>query len=154
MDRFTKSFKDPNKGTIIRIIGILIFGIIACPFSNAAAQTAVEWAPWDFARPFVAAEHNITETPHDPGRIILCSAIKLYKAHISRTRDARCPMYPSCSSYALQSVIHRGLLRGVLLASDRLIRCGSDLGAYPDTTISGTRYNLDPIPENSNEETP
>lgn len=154
MYRLIRSFADTSEETMIRIIRILMFGIIAYPFSNAASQTAADWAPWGFVRPFVAAEHDITETPDEPGRIIMCSAIKLYKAHISRTRDARCPMHPSCSSYALQCVIHHGLLRGVLLASDRLIRCGSDLAAYPDTAIGGVRYRLDPIPENANEETP
>jgi putative membrane protein insertion efficiency factor len=36
---------------------------------------------------------------------------------------ARCRFYPSCSAYALEAVNTHGALRGILLATWRLLRC-------------------------------
>jgi len=36
---------------------------------------------------------------------------------------ARCRFYPSCSAYALEAVETHGALRGIFLATRRLLRC-------------------------------
>jgi putative membrane protein insertion efficiency factor len=36
---------------------------------------------------------------------------------------ARCRFYPSCSAYALEAVETHGALRGIYLATRRLLRC-------------------------------
>jgi putative membrane protein insertion efficiency factor len=56
-------------------------------------------------------------------RTILVSPIRLYQRTISPALPARCKYHPSCSEYAVQAVRRYGILRGVVLAGWRLLRC-------------------------------
>jgi hypothetical protein len=49
--------------------------------------------------------------------------IKLYQRLISPLVGSRCKYYPSCSEYAAQSIREFGILRGLILAGWRLLRC-------------------------------
>jgi hypothetical protein len=49
--------------------------------------------------------------------------IKLYQRLISPMVGQRCKYYPSCSEYAVQAVQRFGILRGLVLAGWRLLRC-------------------------------
>ena len=49
--------------------------------------------------------------------------IRLYRRAISPVLPARCKYYPTCSAYALEAVRSYGVLRGVVLAGWRLLRC-------------------------------
>lgn len=53
----------------------------------------------------------------------LISPIRAYQRHVSRHFGQRCRYYPSCSSYAVQAIEEQGALRGVLLATWRILRC-------------------------------
>jgi len=55
-------------------------------------------------------------------------------------------MYPGCSEYAAQAVREHGLLKGVTMGFDRLIRCGRDVHKYPSVWIDGVELHLDPVP--------
>ena len=56
-------------------------------------------------------------------RGILVAPIRLYQRTISPALPARCKYHPSCSEYAVQAVRRYGVLRGVVLAGWRLLRC-------------------------------
>jgi putative membrane protein insertion efficiency factor len=49
--------------------------------------------------------------------------IRGYQKLISPLFVSRCRYYPSCSEYAVQSVERFGILRGLVLAGWRLLRC-------------------------------
>jgi uncharacterized protein len=49
--------------------------------------------------------------------------IKLYQWLISPMVGQRCKYYPSCSEYAVQAIGRFGILRGLVLAGWRLLRC-------------------------------
>ena len=49
--------------------------------------------------------------------------IRLYQLLVSPLLGPRCRYYPSCSEYAVQSVRRFGILRGLVLAVWRLLRC-------------------------------
>jgi len=49
--------------------------------------------------------------------------IKVYQWTIGPLFGVRCKYYPSCSEYAAQAVTRYGILRGVVLAGWRLLRC-------------------------------
>ncbi len=55
---------------------------------------------------------------------ILIGAIRLYQGTLSRLLPPVCRFYPSCSEYAAQAVQRHGALRGLQLATLRLLRCG------------------------------
>ena len=49
--------------------------------------------------------------------------IKLYQKVVSPAFGQRCRYYPSCSEYAAQAIQKFGILRGLVLAGWRLLRC-------------------------------
>ncbi len=53
----------------------------------------------------------------------LLAAIAAYRRWLSPAIGPRCRYEPSCSAYAAQSVERFGAIRGLLLASWRLLRC-------------------------------
>ena len=56
-------------------------------------------------------------------RAIAGLPIRLYQRVISPAFPKRCKYHPSCSAYALQAIRTYGILRGVVLAVWRLLRC-------------------------------
>jgi putative membrane protein insertion efficiency factor len=53
----------------------------------------------------------------------LLAAISAYQRWISPGLRSRCRYEPSCSTYAAESIRRYGAIRGLLLASWRLLRC-------------------------------
>ncbi|MGD9365124.1 MAG: membrane protein insertion efficiency factor YidD [Desulfobacteraceae bacterium] len=69
--------------------------------------------------------------------IILCitATIRCYQLLISPLFGSVCRFSPSCSQYAIEAFQRHGLLRGLLLAIKRLLRC------HP-----GNQGGFDPVP--------
>ncbi len=49
--------------------------------------------------------------------------IHFYRRAISPGLPSRCKYHPSCSAYAVAAVRSHGILRGVVLATWRVLRC-------------------------------
>ncbi len=49
--------------------------------------------------------------------------LRAYQALLSPALGQRCKYYPSCSEYAVQAIMRFGILRGLVLAAWRLLRC-------------------------------
>ena len=49
--------------------------------------------------------------------------ISLYRRFISPLIPARCRYYPTCSAYAAEAIRSYGVMRGLVLAAWRLLRC-------------------------------
>jgi putative membrane protein insertion efficiency factor len=56
------------------------------------------------------------------GRVAI-APIRLYQRLISPMVGQRCKYHPSCSEYAVQAIQRFGILRGLVLAAWRLLRC-------------------------------
>jgi putative membrane protein insertion efficiency factor len=56
-------------------------------------------------------------------RRIAIAPIRVYQLVISPALPARCKYYPTCSQYAMQAIQRFGILRGLVLAAWRLLRC-------------------------------
>jgi putative membrane protein insertion efficiency factor len=56
-------------------------------------------------------------------RSVAILPIRLYQLLISPLVGQRCKYYPSCSEYAVQAIRRFGILRGLVLAGWRLLRC-------------------------------
>jgi putative membrane protein insertion efficiency factor len=56
-------------------------------------------------------------------RAAAVAPIRLYQRLLSPMVGERCRYYPSCSEYAAQAISTFGILRGLVLAGWRLLRC-------------------------------
>ena len=54
---------------------------------------------------------------------VFIAPITLYRRFISPLIAPRCRYYPTCSSYAVEAIRRFGILRGLVLAGWRLLRC-------------------------------
>lgn len=80
--------------------------------------------------------------------LLAFALIRLYQVFLSPQTPPACNFYPSCSQYGLLSVQRYGVIVGMLMAADRLLRCnGRGLAAYPLHRETGRRY--DPPERNS-----
>ncbi|HEY2005349.1 MAG TPA: membrane protein insertion efficiency factor YidD [Solirubrobacteraceae bacterium] len=58
-----------------------------------------------------------------PLRALFVLPIRVYQRLLSPAFGERCRYYPSCSEYAVQAIQSYGILRGLVLAGWRLLRC-------------------------------
>ena len=56
-------------------------------------------------------------------RRAVAAPIRLYRLAVSPLLPSRCKYAPSCSAYAVEAVEGYGILRGLVLAGWRLLRC-------------------------------
>jgi putative membrane protein insertion efficiency factor len=56
-------------------------------------------------------------------RTIAVAPVRFYQRAISPGLPRRCKYHPSCSHYAVDAIRQYGILRGVVLAAWRLLRC-------------------------------
>ena len=56
-------------------------------------------------------------------RRLVIAPIVIYQRAISPALPRRCKYEPTCSAYAVQAVREFGILRGLVLAAWRLLRC-------------------------------
>jgi putative component of membrane protein insertase Oxa1/YidC/SpoIIIJ protein YidD len=71
------------------------------------------------------------------------AALVVYQRAVSPTKGRSCPMYPSCSAFAMASVRKYGAIQGALMSGDRLHRCGHDLKSYNKEIIHGDLLHVD-----------
>ncbi len=70
--------------------------------------------------------------------------IRLYQKFISSQDRPTCNFQPSCSRFGMACIQKYGVLRGILLTADRLLRCnGSQAAHYHKDTVTG-KY-ADPV---------
>lgn len=76
-------------------------------------------------------------------------ALKFFSKTISRADGHRCPMYPSCSAYSAEAFEKHGFVKGWILTSDRLLRCGRDEKRLSETIfINYQPHVYDPLSRN------
>lgn len=75
--------------------------------------------------------------------------IQFFRQIVSRADGHRCPMYPSCSEYSAQAFKKHGFIKGWVMTSDRLLRCGRDEKHVSENImIDRQTYTFDPLQRN------
>jgi putative membrane protein insertion efficiency factor len=78
-------------------------------------------------------------------RWLFVAPIRFYQRAISPALPSRCKYHPSCSQYAVEAVRRYGVLRGIVLAGWRLLRCNpwshGGVDFVEDQTLFRTRPN-------------
>ena len=54
---------------------------------------------------------------------LLCALVRFYQFAISPLKSPCCRFEPSCSEYAIQAISQHGVIRGLGLATWRILRC-------------------------------
>lgn len=67
-----------------------------------------------------------------------------YQNYISDIRPTKCPMYPSCSNFAMDSFKNYNVLVATLKTTDRLLRCGHEHKKYELVSIGDDFKLFDP----------
>ncbi|MDJ0783756.1 MAG: membrane protein insertion efficiency factor YidD [Desulfosarcinaceae bacterium] len=105
-------------------------------------------------QPMVASAQSSSEHPSaialsEPLSSPLAQQIGFFRRFLSRADGDRCPMTPSCSTYALQSLRKHGSLKGWVMTCDRLLRCGRDeIHRNPVVREGHRRRIYDPVSNN------
>lgn len=75
----------------------------------------------------MSEERRVAGSAEEPatglGSRLALAPIRFYQRWISPAFPARCRYYPSCSAYAVEAVTVHGPIKGLLLATWRLLRC-------------------------------
>ena len=76
--------------------------------------------------------------------------IRFFQKTLSRADGNRCPMYPTCSHYALEAFSKHNFFSAWVLTSDRLLRCGHDETRLSKRVRVGGRVkSYDPLTANT-----
>ena len=76
-------------------------------------------------------------------------ALKFFRKTVSRADGRRCMMYPSCSHYSGRAFKKHGFIKGWVMSSDRLLRCGRDEKHLSEQIIIKKQtYVFDPVQHN------
>jgi putative membrane protein insertion efficiency factor len=67
--------------------------------------------------------HGPLEQARRAARAVVVAPIVVYQRLISPAIPRRCKYEPTCSRYAVEAVREYGILRGLVLAGWRLLRC-------------------------------
>ena len=79
----------------------------------------------------------------------LVTSLDLIRSVLTRADSDRCPMMPSCSTYARRAFRRHGALMGWIMTCDRLLRCGRDeKHLAPKVFINGRILIYDPLKSN------
>jgi putative membrane protein insertion efficiency factor len=54
---------------------------------------------------------------------LIINVIRFYRKHLSSLKIQSCRFYPSCSSYAIDSIEKYGIFKGIRLSIWRILRC-------------------------------
>jgi uncharacterized protein len=86
-----------------------------------------------------AAEGPSPAEPSRPARIaraLATAPIVVYQRVVSPALPRRCKYEPTCSRYAVEAIREYGILRGLVLAGWRLLRCNPwSFGGYDPVEV-------------------
>jgi hypothetical protein len=84
------------------------------------------------------------ETP-SPGASLFRLPLIFFQSVISPVDGDRCPSYPTCSAYSIETYERHGTLLGTLMTVDRLLHEPSEAEFAPTITVHGAVRIYDPV---------
>ena len=135
----------------------IIFVIMCCLLTTPAISAEKQWGPWDWKVDYSPVCPIKPENPYStsivegsPLKVIAIGTVRFYQQYLSKTRQTRCPMYPTCSRFATLSLRKYGPLWGTLMVTDRIyFRENSNMHQFYELyEVDGMFQYYDP-PENN-----
>lgn len=93
-------------------------------------------------RPQIVSHFKFQETSEL--KLAATGLIRLYQKFISSQDGPSCNFTPTCSRFGMACIQEYGMLRGILLTADRLIRCNGLQSTHYHKDLH-TGKNIDPI---------
>ena len=131
-----------------------VFCLLGAMFaSRASAGEAADLAFIQKANPITTPKPKevVRFNPQETSELkfAVTGLIRLYQKFISSQDGPACNFSPTCSRFGMACIQEYGVLRGVLLAADRLIRCNVSKSQYHHKDPITGKY-IDPISDYAN----
>jgi hypothetical protein len=91
------------------------------------------WDPPGWRRP----PPREVEASTNPAAVPLMWAVRLFQTTASRVDGPRCPSYPTCSAYAVESLGEHGPVLGFALTAGRLLSDADEAAFSPRIFVGG-----------------
>lgn len=104
--------------------------------------------PWGIDSDLAYTQHKNTQAQKPKthaGQKAANALIRFFQVYISPIDGPRSSFYPTSSQYALESIRKHGVLRGISLGCDRLLRENGEQWVYETTTDYGIERKVDPV---------
>ncbi len=134
--------------------GLVIVLLTVLPLSCVAAEP---WGPWSVSQDAPAISmpadrgvfHKRIERPvPSVAATPFLWLLDAYQKFLGPAVSGRCPMYPTCSQYSVESIRKHGPLIGIVMTADRLIH-EMDEQQYAPLARVGNRWRyLDTVQNN------
>lgn len=129
------------------ILSVICF-VIVCHNCHAYADEATDLFFIRQVNPIVKVTHQeiIDLNPQviSELKFVATALIRLYQRFISSQDGPTCGFTPSCSRFGMAAVQKYGMLRGILLTADRLLRCNGSQSQHYPIAPNSEKY-VDPI---------
>jgi uncharacterized protein len=135
-DRYPSEWVMKGKVITSLFLLLLVYQLTWADSSSPDFHTELisgDWEPWEVEqdnsrepeRSFHFLSNSLRKLP-------FTGAIRFYQRFITQQDNQACQFYPSCSHFGFQAVAECGAIQGILMTSDRLLRCNSwASGHYP-----------------------
>jgi putative membrane protein insertion efficiency factor len=116
--------RDPFQPAVIFVLIMVVLGGL-----NLAGQADSELGfmlksnPLRKAQPPASRAATPGKPPAAEMRAVLLGMISIYQSYISTQDEDSCSYTKTCSAFSTEAIRDFGLLKGLLMTSDRLLRC-------------------------------
>lgn len=133
LNTFFDAMKRPL--TLFRFIPFLLLA------GGGVVYGATDFSPWGKDRDLVLSfcvngkplkeKDVLPQKGASPAQRFSCSLIRSFQVYISPIDGPRSSFYPTSSQYALEAIQRYGVIQGILLGCDRLLRENGEPWVYP-----------------------
>lgn len=111
-------------------------------FSHTFSESGKE--PWGFDQELLhKTEERKNVTPRGRAQNVCDQSIRFFQNYISAIDGPRSTFYPTSSEYTRQMICKYGVLQGIGLGCDRLLRENNDHWVYRTVVKHGTLRKID-----------
>lgn len=122
----------------------LIIPLYTLPlFANCYSESGFE--PWGIDAQLAYPDTHKTLTSPSISRFVCKNMILFFQNYISPIDGPRSSFYPTSSQYAKEAIEKYGVLKGIALGCDRLMRENKDPWVYKITSSYGIDRKVDPV---------
>ena len=108
------------------------------PWKQPSAAIQKKTYPWN------SKERELPSLFHN----LVIQGLLFYQRTISPINGDRCPMYPSCSTYSVQSIKKHGFVLGSIMAAARLTQERGEIKVSPIIIANDSKLFFDPVENN------